>query len=160
MSVSFTPAQIAEINRLAEGTGSPPFNYPARPYSGAYDYVLHLISANGDPAQGPAAGVKSGIWNWFRGATQFNRGQGVFSTFIREYTAEQVRVRTGSSVSVEDMNRASDEIGKRVIASITTVNGLIDLTTIGDDDAAGMLNYGGITVTGITVTVHFTCELR
>jgi hypothetical protein len=139
MSLLFTAAQLAEINRLATGTGSVPYNNMARPYSGVYTYVLHLISINGDAAQGPLAGVEPGIWNWFRGAALINRGEGVFSAFIREYTAEQSRIRTGDGVSVADMNKASDEIGRLVVRDINEAKGLIELSTIGNNDSAGML---------------------
>lgn len=104
MSFDFSTEELAEINRLASGQGETEFNHPTRPNSGAYEYILHLISANGDPDLGPANGVENGIWNWFRAAMQVNRSEGVYATFIREYTSEQTRLRTGETVSVATMN--------------------------------------------------------
>jgi hypothetical protein len=138
MSMMFTEAQLEEIRQLAIGAGSPPHNNTTRPFSGVYSYILHLISENGDLAQGPAPGVENGIWQWFRGAMLINKGEGIFSTFIREYTAEQNRIRTSEGVSQEKMNEASDEIGAEVVKSIIGLKELIDLDIIGRNDALGM----------------------
>lgn len=134
MTFQFSDAQIAEIDLLAAGNGSPPHNFPSRPNSGAYDYILHLISQGSDPANGPAQGVDNGIWNWFLGAVQANRGEGAFGVFIREYTSEQRNIRTGVTVSQEEMNGASDGIAADVLEFIRQNK------TLPDQQQMGMLD--------------------
>lgn len=48
MSFPFTEEQITEINQLAAGVSTSAHNNPDRPNSGAYEYILHLISLNGE----------------------------------------------------------------------------------------------------------------
>jgi hypothetical protein len=139
MSYQFSDAEMARIDRLALGQDDSAFNNPSRPYSGVYNYILHQISKNNDPAQGPAAGIEAGIWQWFRGAEQINRGVGVFSDFIREYTNQQSLIRVGRPVSSTNMNAASDEIATLVVQSIKSKEKiLVTLDDIGNDDARGM----------------------
>lgn len=141
MTYTFTSAEIAEIDLLMQGGGSPPFNYVPRPVSGAYQYILSRISVNQDPDLGPAPDIDPGIWQWFKGAALINRGEGVFSTFIRDYTAAQRLTRLGEATTVSDMNLASDSIGQRVVSSIkSNGNQLITLSDIGRDDAGAIGN--------------------
>ena len=145
MTYQFTEQQIAEIRALREGQGSAiridgtPFNNTSRPVSGVYDYILSLISLDNNSDRGPAPGVDRGVWQWFRGARDINRGEGVFSTFIREYTAEQRRIRLNEPTTKSDMDIASDSIGDRSIASIINNNILlVTLEQIGDSDTGAI----------------------
>lgn len=130
-----------QIALLRAGNGAPPHNFPSRPVSGVYGYILSLISANSDPAQGPAAGIDHGVWQWFRGAQQINRGVGAFSDFINAYTVEQRRIRLGEPTTGLDLNDASDSIGDRVIANIIQKgNQLVTLQEIATNDAEAIEN--------------------
>ena len=144
MTYQFTDTEIAEIQALRGGQGTAvdtygvPFNNSARPVSGVYRYILSLISKNNDPSLGPAGGIDRAVWQWFRAATDVNLGQGVFSVFIRTYTAEQRRLRIGSPTTKQEMDAASDSIGDRIIASILSNKQLVKLIEIGEHDAGAI----------------------
>ena len=141
MTFTFTQAQMDQIALLRVGNGAPPHNFPARPVSGVYGYILSLISVNNDPALGPAAGIEHGVWQWFKGAQQINRGVGAFSDFINAYTAEQRLIRLGEPTSPGQLNEASDSIGDRVIDNIVqNGNQLVTLIQIANNDAGAIGN--------------------
>ena len=55
---------------------------------------------------------------WLRGATEANAGRGAMSALIREYTATQTNLRYGNGTTTQDIQRASDEIGRRLLKDI------------------------------------------
>jgi Ca2+-binding RTX toxin-like protein len=76
----FSSTQINEIKRLRDAGPIPPDSINGN-YSHIYNYIASILP-NGTSVQ-----------RWFSGAAQANSGQGVYSVFIREYSAAQMKLR-------------------------------------------------------------------
>jgi hypothetical protein len=84
----------------------------------------------------PASGMDLAVWTWIKGAKDINAGVGKFSVFIREYTAQQYKTRTGITLAAGKPQEASNAIATAVVQGILSGNGLIpDLKNIGQYDA-------------------------
>lgn len=91
-----------------------------------------------------ATGDYSSEVRWFMGAEAVNRSQGSFSDFIRAYTIEQGRLRTGQTLTATDVQNASNNIAYNVLSEIITSGGAVPtLSQIGNDDLDGALPYVG-----------------
>lgn len=137
---TLTQAQITAL--LAVANGSPlggRYTDVSRPYANAYNYIRSILGGDA-----PADGADPAVWNWLKGAENVNRGVGPFSAFIRAYTAEQLLIREGRSVSQAMLNNASDDIARAVIQDIVDNGGLVpSLNQIGQRDASGTLGALG-----------------
>ena len=89
MSFVFTSQEITQITLLRDQA-------PAKGnYADAYNYIADTINSRSD-LNPLSSGYDKGtdqVYLWLRGASQANSGQGIFSTFIREYTQRQGEVR-------------------------------------------------------------------
>jgi hypothetical protein len=77
---------------------------------------------------------------WFRTATQANAGTGAASDLIRDYTAAQMSIRFGATISTELLDEASNAIANPIWEiQVRGLNGnppqLPDLSEIRDTDA-------------------------
>src|SRR5258708_26110769 len=66
----------------------------------------------------PSAGVDPAVWIWVAGAQKVNSNTGPFAQYIRNYTAEQYLLRTGTQIGPNDIQEASTSIAKRLSAAI------------------------------------------
>lgn len=131
MPFTFSTSQLSQLQTLRT----------AGLYADAYAFIVDTItdlltSPDGVIIAVPAVDVPSNVWQWFQGAEQVNRGTGPFSDYIREYTAEQYRIRTGTEPASGFLQHASDEIAKLVIDDILSDGVLPSLAQIGSADAA------------------------
>lgn len=80
--------------------------------------------------------VDSNVREWFRVASDANAGVGSSSKLIRDYTAAQVSIRLGGTLSEESLDNASDAIASSVWEFIREGDGeLPDLDRIATFDA-------------------------
>lgn len=84
----------------------------------------------------PAPGVDPASWVWFWGAKSINAGEGVFSEFIRDYTAAQYFIRFGEQLDPNEIQAASDAIGQAVISDVLRLNDLPSIELLADRDAS------------------------
>ena len=73
---------------------------------------------------------------WFAGARKINAGEGAYSDFIRAYTSEQYRLRTGETLSPTLLQESSDRIAEAVINDIITNGELPTINVLGQKDAS------------------------
>lgn len=78
---------------------------------------------------------------WFDGAVLVNKGEGAFSTFIREYTARQFELRFGSSsmaAVITQMQAVSDAIAEQVVQNDILARGgeLPSMQALASSDAS------------------------
>ncbi|MCA2680704.1 MAG: hypothetical protein IM482_14120, partial [Microcystis sp. M043S2] len=91
-------------------------------------------------------GVDRASIAWLRGAADVNRGEGVFSDFIRDYTSHQHFLRYGTALTAQDIQTLSDNIAESVIAEILNSHNnpsLADIPTlsvIGQNDAGNVID--------------------
>src|SRR5882724_3526350 len=93
----------------------------------AYTLVFNAITTatvtevpDGAPivTQAPADGVDPAVWAWVEGAINVNTNSGAFAQYIRDYTAEQYQLRTGSTLDQTRLQVASNDIARRFIADM------------------------------------------
>ena len=130
MSFQFNAEQLADLANL-RASGN---------YADAYAYVSNAITTvttnvDGEVIVMPSMGVPANVWQWFQGAEQVNRGTGPFSDFIREYTEEQYRIRTGAEPASNFTQNGSNAIAFEVIGDILNNGVLPTLAQIGQRDA-------------------------
>lgn len=94
-----------------------------------YDQLLsYLPPPIHDPYLSGAGKTYLQVYTWIAGARDVNAGSGVFSEYIRNYTAEQYRLRVGD-ISAKDLdaalNTASNEIGINLIQGMLNRGGLL-----------------------------------
>jgi len=91
-------------------------------YTLVFDAISNVTTAvvDGVPVitTSPAAGVDAGVWAWVGGAINVNTNSGAFAQYIRDYTAEQYRLRTGSTLDPTRIQTASNDIARRFIADM------------------------------------------
>lgn len=123
------------------------------PWWALYEKVSELLQAAisiGAVAAADMAETEAAIL-WFDGAVKVNKGEGAFSTFIREYTARQFELRFGSSsmdVVIDQMQAVSDAIAVRVVRDDILANeGILPtMEQLADSDAsiAGMMLFASL----------------
>ncbi|HEX7931195.1 MAG TPA: calcium-binding protein, partial [Sphingomicrobium sp.] len=121
MPFEFSDAQLAQIDAAYRSPTA------ARPVADAYAIIHGIISGQPD--------VDSGVVAWFGGAEKVNRGEGVFSDFIRAYTSAQHELRFGSPLNAAQLQSASDSIGQVVIEKILAGHVPPLIGTLASDDA-------------------------
>jgi len=94
-----------------------------------YDQLLsYLPPPIHDASQSGAGKTYLQVYTWISGARDVNAGSGVFSEYIRNYTAEQYRLRVGD-ISAKDLdgklNAASNEIAINLIQGMLDHNGVL-----------------------------------
>jgi Ca2+-binding RTX toxin-like protein len=91
-------------------------------YTLVFDAISNVTTAvvDGVPVitTSPAAGVDAGVWAWVGGAINVNTNSGAFAQYIRDYTAEQYSLRTGSTLDPTRIQTASNDIARRFIADM------------------------------------------
>jgi Ca2+-binding RTX toxin-like protein len=113
------------------------------PWWALYEKVSEVLQAaidRGAVAAVDIAETEAAIL-WFDGAVKVNKGEGAFSTFIREYTARQFELRFGSSsmeTVIAQMQAVSDAIAVRVIRDDILANEgvLPSMEQLADSDAS------------------------
>jgi len=108
---AFTETQIIEIEQLQKDG-----NAKLMLWGDVYNAVADMIKPNIDDNQE----LKS-VWMWFGGAAKVNRGEGAFSTLIREYTYRQGGLHFGDGAegfNSAGMQEASDEVARNAVKSI------------------------------------------
>ncbi len=115
MAYKFTEQEQARIQAVYDEA-----EQRQTPWWRLYEEVSSLLQAafdRGDVAPADIEETKAAAL-WFDGAVKVNKGEGVFSTFIREYTAKQFELRFGSSsmdVVIDQMQAVSDAIAVQVV---------------------------------------------
>ncbi|MCA2598535.1 MAG: hypothetical protein IM526_26685, partial [Microcystis sp. M38BS1] len=108
----------------------------------AYGDIYDQLADWGDGQDG----VDRASIEWLRGAADVNRGEGVFSDFIRDYTNHQHFLRYGRELTAQELQTLSDNIAENVIAEILNSHNnpsLADIPTlsvIGQNDAKGVID--------------------
>src|SRR5690606_37644138 len=82
----------------------------------------------------------SNVREWFSVAAQANAGTGAPAALIREYTAAQVSLRLGQTVSSETMQDASDAIAASIAANYISNGTLPSLADIRNFDATNVVS--------------------
>jgi hypothetical protein len=133
MPFTFTTTHKNTINSLLTQARA-----GTKAYGDIYDYMASIAKGQ--------SGVDVASIAWLEGAADVNRGQGIASDFIREYTNQQKQIRLGQSVDAPQMQSISNAIAERVIADAlsSAINGIPDIASIGSRDAnevaAGFFN--------------------
>lgn len=96
-------------------------------FADAYDAILKYLSNQ--------EGVDPYSLIWLDGASQINRGEGVFSKFIRDYTSKQYEIRYGLPLSPDEVQNASNRIAKAVIEDVITLRNLPNIDDLALRDA-------------------------
>ncbi|WP_281383142.1 calcium-binding protein, partial [Aureimonas pseudogalii] len=106
-------------------------------YYKLYDYMaLIQTNSSGQLEQG----VDRGSYAWLNGASKVNKGDGSYGDFIRAWTAEQYKIRTGDYMSPS--NGALQNASNAIALNVTNqaLSGIFpDLQTIGANDAGGVI---------------------
>lgn len=121
MPYTYSTAELAAINTA----------YTNGDWQAAYAAALAPLSSTTHAAE----------YAWLNGAKQMNAGTGDYSTFIRNYTAEQYRIRYDETLSTSDMQDASDEVARAVMTEILATGALPTISEIGAIDAETVGNY-------------------
>ena len=95
----------------------------------AYSAVLSAISDVVSDGQGgvslvPKTGVDPAVWTWVNGAIGVNSNSGGFAGYIRQYTAEQYQLRSGSARSSDDIQGASNDIAATLYPTFLAMRAL------------------------------------
>jgi len=134
--LNFSAEQLSELQTILDAAqaeeGSNPFAFAAV-YELAFSFITEY-DADGNPL-GPLSGVDPGAWLWLESARKINAGEGIFSTFIRAYTAEQYKIRFGNNMDPSAVQVASNEIAKVVILDAIKEKSWLSLNYIGTKDA-------------------------
>lgn len=80
------------------------------------------------------------VREWFSVASQANAGLGAPSDLIRDYTAAQVTIRTGSPLSSTALDEASDAIAESIWLTSISRGDLPTLADIRTEDARNVVN--------------------
>ena len=108
----------------------------------AYGDIYDQLADWGDGQEG----VDRASIEWLRGAADVNRGEGVFSDFIRDYTNHQHFLRYGRELTAQELQTLSNNIAENVITEILNSHNnpsLADIPTlsvIGQNDAKGVID--------------------
>lgn len=120
------------------------------PFVPVYQYIFNEITDVEeiiDPINGltlirtPKEGIDKSVWEWVRGAKQVNGNEnGFFPQYIRNYTAEQYRLRFDPVASeefvFEKVQRASNRVAQRFARQIINDGGFLpNLDVVGRIDA-------------------------
>lgn len=157
-SLQLTSAQISQLNALrtqalgladAVGAWTPFYQYLAQAIRntvlprGTADVTVADVVAVRSLGLLPADQLQS--MTWLMGGAQVNSDSGAFSKIIREYNIREGELR-GKSFSATDLQRASNEVGKRMAEQILDAvaggtNGKIPtVLEIGEYDLKGVRN--------------------
>ena len=111
-------------------------------YNAIYERISQFIATPDELGNTVAGNVSA----WFAAAAQVNQGVGGSSDFIRRFTAEQIKIRTGNNPDLTTiLQESSDTIAREIFNQferrMSIIDGrtyyeLQDLQTIGDTDAA------------------------
>lgn len=121
-------SSLAAVYANVKNPAHPDFNKYYLAYDALYDIITDFTGLF------PKSGVDPSAWLRLQSAKAINRGEGQFSTFIREYTKAQYAYRLGAEASNELIQAASNAIAENVIQD-TLDRGYPDLVRIGDIDA-------------------------
>ncbi|MDH7810003.1 MULTISPECIES: calcium-binding protein [unclassified Rhizobium] len=115
----------------AVGSALDAANSGAAPYHEVYQTILAVLT---EPGGQPKDGVDPSVLSWLVGASGVNRGDTLYSDFIREYSLSQYFIRFGQSSTVP-LQTVSNNVAKAVAEDIL-LNGVApDLNTLGEKDA-------------------------
>jgi hypothetical protein len=135
MAFALTPQQKTLLLGLNPGATTGWTTAKARQ---AYAWLAQWTSTSASLTD-PKLGVDRSIWLWLQGARTVNLGTGYSSTFIRTYTAEQYRLRTGKILDPVLLQKSSDAIAQLVTRRIVNSNGVLPtLLNIAADDSQGV----------------------
>ncbi|GAW35550.1 bifunctional hemolysin/adenylate cyclase precursor [Roseovarius sp. A-2] len=104
----------------------------ARFYSKIYDYTANLDDQSNS--------ANPNVREWFSVAAQANAGVGAPSNLIRDYTAAQVGIRTGGTVSSATLDDASDAIASSIWQAMSSNGDLPTFEDIRTEDAQNVVN--------------------
>lgn len=133
MSYVFSEDQLDEIRDVRDaamlGTGS---------WADVYATIFAFLTwPNGDRKHW----VEESVWLWIRGAEEINRGTGDYSSFIRTYTEEQLKLRYEASVPQPTLQEMSDEVAKRFSQWVLANATLPSLRSLGEIDASAVASF-------------------
>jgi hypothetical protein len=132
MTYSFSASEFAAIEAAYEAA-----TLDNTKWGDVYETILDTIT---DSSGDPKVGVDPSAWLWIRGAMQINRGEGDFSTFIREYSKARYVTRFGSVPTPAQIQNASNEVAQNVADTILSGDGtMLSLAVIGNKDAEGSI---------------------
>jgi len=80
-------------------------------YASIYQWVADLLESKGVSSDNQTL-------LWLRGATEANAGRGAMSALIREYTAKQIELRYGKTITDAQMQLASDQVARNLIRDL------------------------------------------
>ena len=117
MAYIFTEQEQAQIRLVYESIKVEGSDVP---WWALYEEVSSLLQAALERGAVASADIKEteAAMLWFDGAVLVNKGEGAFSTIIREYTARQFELRFGSSSMadvISQMQAVSDAIAEQVV---------------------------------------------
>ncbi|WP_205910291.1 calcium-binding protein, partial [Rhizobium sp. FKY42] len=147
MTYQFSTAQIDEITQLRNSVQNSSSNDFGKYYL-LYEKLTELTTELGEyGVPYPAASMDSSVWLWLLGAARINRGEGSFSTFIREYTSKQYLSRTGEIPAPSTIQAASNKIALNLINTIISNKIMPNIFELGDIDAGNVIGelYGDLT---------------
>lgn len=131
MNFTFTTEQLAQLQFYLDRGPDPVLHF-----SDVYAYIAGLIEAYPELSNEPEL---DRVRRWFSGAEQVNLGQGVFSTFIRAYTARQIDLRYDETVTIDALQEASDEVARKALQDIIDrPNDELTINRIANEDATGV----------------------
>ena len=87
-------------------------------YSLVFDAITTVTTFQDTFSQNPGPCVDPAVWLWVAGARKVNANSGAFAGYIRNYTAEQYQLRTGTAIPGNSIQLASDSIAQRFIADM------------------------------------------
>ena len=148
MSYTFTVEEYAALQKAFDAADAGEKAW-ANVYETIYD-AISIPTGLVDPETGlpigsatPKPGVDHASWIFLGGAFKVNASTGAFAAYIRDYTADQIKLRLGAAASSHnipvDIQKASDGIAREIAEEILEGGGLLPkLHTLGQKDAAGV----------------------
>jgi RTX calcium-binding nonapeptide repeat (4 copies) len=133
MSFTFSPEQLAEIQRLYDAALLRTNNGLTSNFADVYAYIRDQIT--------PSIlhlGVDTNVASWFSFGTDANAGIGAASVLIRSYTQRQGELR-GLHFTDEKVQQASNAVAMKAFKEILDNNGLLtSLDKIANNDATAI----------------------
>jgi hypothetical protein len=102
--------------------------YDNSDWQNAYKLIYEAITHGGDSTEDtriPNDGVDEAVAIWINGAIHVNANDSFFGTYIRNYTKEQYKLRSGLVLTDQQTQRVSNDIAKSFVADVLDHHGTI-----------------------------------